>query len=48
MMELATKTMTADNRIGSQSEVRGTKRSLLAGCDGGCRDLTREATLAVD
>src|SRR2546422_4234781 len=46
MMELATKTMTADSRIGSQSAVRGTMRSLLR-LRGRMHGFpTREATLA--
>src|SRR5207302_9419316 len=46
MMELATKTMMADSRIGSQSAVRGTMRSLLRLRGRMHRFPTREATLA--
>src|SRR6266550_1520706 len=47
-MELATKTMTADSRIGSQREARGTMRNLLKGCEDRCgirrRGYAREET----
>src|SRR5208282_2336212 len=44
MMELATKTMTAESRMGSQRAARGTMCNLLQGCKNECQDFAREAT----